>query len=113
MKQLLLNFVLFNLEELEQKELALTRSEESIKVVRRSLFFKFRHIYRPIQIILGVLLLLVALLIFISLLLSNINKCIHFTNFKQIFAQGNKTLPDPIDIILTWTGHVREKKFFI
>ncbi|CAF3366011.1 unnamed protein product [Rotaria sp. Silwood1] len=92
------------LEDLEQKEIALNRNAESIKVVRRSLFFKCRFIYRPVQIILGVLLLLFAILIFISLLLSNINKCIHFVSFKQIFAQGNKTLPNPIDIIITWTG---------
>ncbi|UJR27312.1 hypothetical protein I4U23_008605 [Adineta vaga] len=92
------------LEDLEQKEMVLNRNEESIKIVRRSFFFKCRYIYRPVQIIFGVLLLLLALLIFVSLLLSNINKCIHFVNFKQIFAQGNKTLPNPIDVALTWTG---------
>ena len=96
----------FHSEELEQEELALSRNEESIKIVRRSFCFKFRVIYRPMQIILGILLSLIALLIFISLLLSNINKCIHFTNFQQIFAQGNKTLPNPIDLLLTWTGGV-------
>lgn len=95
-------------EALQQKEEALTRNTESIQVVRRSLFFKCRFIYRPLQMILGVLLLLFALLIFISLLLSNINKCIHFISFKQIYAQGNKTLPNPIDIIITWTGKVRQ-----
>jgi LMBR1 domain-containing protein 1 len=94
------------LTELEQEDAALCRNEESIIVVRRSLFFKCRYVYRPVQIILGVLLFLFALLIFISLLLSNINKCIHFIDFKQIFAQGNQTLPNPIDIILTWTGKV-------
>ncbi len=98
---------MFCLEELEQKELALGRNEESIKIVRRSIFFKFRYIYRPLQMIIGVLLFLFAVLIFISLLLSDINKSIHFISFKQIFAQGNKTLPNPIDIILTWTGQVR------
>ncbi len=96
-------------EELEQEEKALGRNEESIKVVRRSIFFKFRYIYRPVQIILGVLLLLFAFLIFISLLLSNIDKCIHFISFKHIFAQGNKTLPNPIDIVISWTGHVRRE----
>jgi hypothetical protein len=60
--------------------------------------------------VLGGLLILFAILIFISLLLSNINKCIQFVSFKQIFAQGNKTLPNPIDIVLTWTGQVRERK---
>lgn len=98
----------FHLEELEQEELALSRNEQSIKIVRNSFCFKFRVIYRPMQIILGILLSLIALLIFVSLLLSNINKCIHFTSFQQIFAQGNKTLPNPIDIILTWTGGVSE-----
>jgi len=73
-------------------------------LVRESLCFKCRYIYRPIQISFGILLLLIAILIFISFLLSNINKCINFVNFKQIFAQGNQTLPNPIDIILTWTG---------
>jgi LMBR1 domain-containing protein 1 len=98
--------IFYSLEELEQKEAALERNEESIKVVRRSLFFKCRFLYRPVQIIIGVLLLLFALLIFISLLLSNINKSIHFINFKQVFAQGNKTIPNPIDITLTWAGRV-------
>lgn len=99
----------FNLEELEQQEIALIRNEESIKIVRRSFWFKCRYIYRPMQIIFGLLLILLALVIFISLLLSNINKCIHFTSFQQIFAQGNKTLPNPIDIIVTWTGRVSDK----
>ena len=100
-----------SLENLEQKQTALSRNEESIKVIRRSFFFKCRYIYRPVQILLGVLLLLLALLIFVSLLLSDINKSIHFVSFKQVFAQGNKTLPDPIDIVLTWTGKVREDFF--
>ena len=94
------------LTELEQKDAALCRNEESIIVVRRSLFFKCRYVYRPMQIVLGVSLLAVALLIFVSLLLSNINKCLHFVNFRQIFAQGNQTLPNPIDLVLSWTGKV-------
>jgi LMBR1 domain-containing protein 1 len=92
------------LAELEQQDAALCRNEESIINVQQSLCFKCRHIYRPIQIILGIILFAIALLIFISLLLSNINKCLHFVDFKQIFAQGNQTLPNPIDIVLTWTG---------
>jgi LMBR1 domain-containing protein 1 len=99
------------LAELEQQAAALSRNEESIITVRQSLCFKCRFIYRPVQIIFGILLLLIAVLIFISLLLSNINKCIHFVNFKQIFAQGNQTLPNPIDIVLTWTGKVRRFNF--
>jgi len=95
------------LAELEEQDAALCRNEESIIIVRQSLFFKCRYLYRPIQILLGILLLLIAILIFISLLLSNINKCIHFINFQQIFAQGNQTLPNPIDIVLSWTGKVR------
>ncbi len=105
--------VFFRLEDLEQKLEALNRNEESIKVVRRNFFFKFRYMYRPLQMIVGVLLILFAILILISLLLSNANKCVNFVNLKQIFAQGNKTIPNPIDIILTCTGQVREKIFFI
>ncbi|CAF1178741.1 unnamed protein product [Adineta steineri] len=92
------------LAELEQEDAALCRNEESIINVRESLFFKCRYIYRPVQIILGIFLFILAIVIFISLLLSNVNKCINFVNFKQIFAQGNQTLPNPINIILTWTG---------
>lgn len=94
------------LAELEQEDAALCRNEESIIVVRQSLCFKCRYVYRPIQIIFGLLLSSIALLIFISLLLSNINKCLNFVSFKQIFAQGNQTLPNPIDLVLTWTGRV-------
>lgn len=100
------------LDELEQKQTALSRNEASIQIIRRSFFFKFRYIYRPVQIIVGVLLLLFAILIFVSLLLSNINKCLHFIDFKEIFAQGNKTLPNPIDIILTWSGKVKRTPKF-
>ena len=94
--------------ELEQQDAALCRNEESIINVRQSLLFKCRYVYRPIQIILGVLLFAIALLIFISLLLSNINKCINFVDFKQIFAQGNRTLFNPIDSVLTWAGKVSQ-----
>lgn len=97
------------LTDLEQQDAALCRNEESIITVRQSFLFKCRYVYRPIQVILGILLLSIALLIFISLLLSNINKCLHFVDFKQIFAQGNQTLPNPIDLVLTWTGRVREE----
>jgi hypothetical protein len=96
------------LTELEQQDAALSRDEQSIIFVRRSYFFKCRYIYRPVQIVLGILLLLLALVVFISLLLSNINKCLYFVDFKQIFAQGNQTLPNPIDLILTWTGQVND-----
>lgn len=99
------------LAELEQQDAALSRNEESIIIVRQSLCFKCRYLYRPIQILLGLALFSIAALIFISLLLSNINKCLHFVDFKQIFAQGNQTIPNPIDIILTWTGKVRDIKF--
>ncbi|CAF4891050.1 unnamed protein product [Rotaria sp. Silwood1] len=92
------------LAELEQQDAALCRNEESIIIVRQSFCFKCRYIYRPIQIILGGFLCFLAILIFISLLLSNINKCINFVNFKQIFAQGNQTLPNPIDLVFIWTG---------
>lgn len=92
------------LTELEQQDAALSRNEESIIVVRKSLFFKCRFIYRPLQIVLGLFLLSFALLIFISLLLSNINKLMNFVSFQQIFAQGNQTLPNPIDLLLQWTG---------
>ena len=98
------------LTELEQQDAALYRNEESIIIVRRSLFFKCRYIYRPIQIIIGIILFFVATIIFISLLLSNINKLIHFVSFKQIFARGNQTLPNPIDLVLTWTGEVKAKE---
>lgn len=96
------------LAELEQKDLALCRNEESIINVRQSFLFKCRYVYRPIQIILGGLLFSIAILIFTSLLLSNINKCLNFVDFKQIFAQGNRTLPNPIDSVLTWAGKVSE-----
>ena len=99
------------LENLQQQEMTLTRNEESIKILRRSCLFKCRFIYRPMQIIFGLLLIAVALLIFISLMLSDINKCIHFTGLKHIFAQGNKSLPNPIDIIVTWTGQVSNHQF--
>ncbi|CAF3262037.1 unnamed protein product [Rotaria socialis] len=92
------------LAELEQQDAALCVNEESIITVRESFFFKCRYIYRPIQMIVGLLLFCFAILIFISLLLSNINKLMHFVSFKQIFAQGNQTLPNPIDLVLTWTG---------
>ena len=97
------------LAELEQQDAALSRNEESIIVVRQSLFFKCRFIYRPLQIVFGLFLLSFALLIFISLLLSNINKLINFVSFQQIFAQGNQTLPNPIDLLLQWTGKVRAR----
>lgn len=92
--------------QLEQQDAALCRNQESIISVRESFWFKCRYVYRPIQMILGICLFCIAILIFISLLLSNINKVIHFVSFKQIFAQGNQTLPNPIDIVLTWTGKV-------
>lgn len=98
------------LTELEQQDAALSRNEESIIVVRKSLFFKCRFIYRPLQIVLGLFLLSFALLIFISLLLSNINKLMNFVSFQQIFAQGNQTLPNPIDLLLQWTGKVKQNE---
>ncbi|CAF1119265.1 unnamed protein product [Didymodactylos carnosus] len=100
------------LEELEQQEAVLLRNEELIRSVRSSFLFKCRHVYRPLQIVIGIILLCIALLIFLSLLLSNIDKSIHFVDFKQIFAQGNRTLPNPLDIVVTWTGQLDEIQLF-
>ncbi|CAF1514461.1 unnamed protein product [Didymodactylos carnosus] len=101
------------LEELEQQEAVLLRNEELIRSVRSSFLFKCRHVYRPLQIVIGIILLCIALLIFLSLLLSNIDKSIHFVDFKQIFAQGNRTLPNPLDIVVTWTGQFYPANYII
>ena len=51
------------------------------------------------QIIMGVLFLLLALLIFMSLMLNNIDKAMHSTA-KKGYILNNGTLPNPMDIAL-------------
>ncbi|XP_046564132.1 LOW QUALITY PROTEIN: probable lysosomal cobalamin transporter [Haliotis rubra] len=68
----------------------------------RSCIRKCLLVLRPFEMLFGFLFLLVALLIFISLLLTNIDKAMHSKGYKIGYALAQRKLPNPVDIALVF-----------
>lgn len=96
------------LAKLEREERQISRQEQLVDEVRDSLWYKCRRFVRPFEVTLGSLLGLLAFLIWISLLLTNIDKLIHSLGPKNGYALTEKTFSkyNPIDQILVFLQRV-------
>jgi len=88
------------LAKLEEQERVISREENHLLYYRSSLFYKCRKLLRPLQIVFGCLVGALALLIWISLLMTNIDKAMHSLGMRMGYALPESYLPNPIDIIL-------------
>jgi LMBR1 domain-containing protein 1 len=94
------------LAQLEDEERQNTREEQAVDEVRQTLWYKCRLVLRPLEVVIGVVLGILALLIWISLLLTNIDKAMHSLGPKLGYALPKRTLPNPLDIILVYLQRV-------
>ena len=90
------------LSKLERSERNINRQEELVEEVRGSLWYKCRRFMRPIEISIGCVLGLLAFLIWMSLLLTNIDKAMNGKGVRMGYVLEKRTLPNPIDVILVF-----------
>ena len=88
------------LTQFEEAERQVVRDEATIEDFRSSLWYKCRLVIRPLEIAIGVTLGLLAVLIWVSLLLTNIDKAMHGQGMHMGYMLTSRTLPNPIDMIL-------------
>lgn len=86
--------------ELESVQRGIQQRETLVGDHRRSFLYKCRYLIRPIEILVGVCGLALSLLIWVSLLLTNVDKALHTTGFKMGFVLSKRTLFNPMDYVL-------------
>jgi LMBR1 domain-containing protein 1 len=89
-----------HLERLEQQVRLLQRRRRSLEQSARSFVNRLVLICRPFQFIVGSILALFGFLIFLSLLLTSIDKAINSLGPKSGYILQNGTLPNPVDLLL-------------
>lgn len=95
------------LTDLEESENLLTRQQRHLDEKDKSYLHKCSFLLRPLEVATGIVLFLMALLIFISLLLTNVDKAMHsILGYKLGYAISETTLPNPIDIVLVLAQRV-------
>ncbi|XP_005110319.1 probable lysosomal cobalamin transporter [Aplysia californica] len=85
-----------------EEDSLLSRRERHLVAAEKSWLRKCRIVFRPFEIILGIIFFLVAMLVFISLLLTNIDKAMHSLGYKSGYALPERHLPNPVDIVLVF-----------
>ncbi|CAG2164771.1 unnamed protein product [Oppiella nova] len=88
------------LTKLEENERIITREEQYLLTYRGSLFYKLRNLVRPLQIGFGFILCALSLIIWVSLLITNIDKAMHSLGMRMGYALFKPQITNPIDIIL-------------
>lgn len=94
------------LEKLERNARIIANQEHLVDEVRSSIWYKCRRVLRPLEIVIGIVLCLLAFLIWISLLLTNIDKALHSEGPKAGYSLKIRTIPNPIDIVLVYLQQV-------
>ncbi|XP_053210597.1 probable lysosomal cobalamin transporter isoform X1 [Panonychus citri] len=87
------------LNQLEEEERTIRMEEQLVDQHRNSWSYKCRTILRPIEIIVGVFAACLGLVLWVSLLITNIDRDIH-SEMKTGYALQNFSLPNPIDLLL-------------
>lgn len=89
--------------ELEENRRFVERQERHLAEEQSSCIRKCLLVFRPFEIFIGCFFLVIALLIFLSLLLTNIDKAMNSLGFKMGYALPKRTLPNPIDMVLVFS----------
>lgn len=88
------------LAKLEEEERNMKREEEIVDRHVNSWWYKLRTVIRPFEIGLGTVTAILAFVLWVSLLLTNIDRDLHSMGMKMGYALQNFTLPNPIDMLL-------------
>ncbi|XP_064624509.1 probable lysosomal cobalamin transporter [Lineus longissimus] len=91
---------------LEEEEAVMGRRERHLVAAEKSCLNKCFILCRPFQVLFGIVFILIAALIFVSLLLTNIDKAMHSLGPKLGYALPKRSLPNPIDITLVFAQQV-------
>ena len=84
---------------LEREERMLDRQRHELEQVAKSCTNRFLLFLRPFQFMFGIFFALLGLLIFVSILLTNIDKAIHCKDAKSGYVLKNGTLPNPTGLL--------------
>lgn len=87
---------------LEEQLRALEDHQRRLDQFRGSCLYKMRCLYRPLQILIGVVCALLGLLLWSSLLLANVDKAMHSLGFRLGYMLRKPQLPNPLDISLVY-----------
>ncbi|XP_067142464.1 lysosomal cobalamin transport escort protein LMBD1-like isoform X1 [Centruroides vittatus] len=94
------------LSELEETQHLIERQERYLDEERHSWTYKFRFLIRPLQIVFGILGASLGFLIWLSLLLTNIDKLIHSMGYKIGYMLSEPSIPNPVDFVLVQSQKV-------
>ncbi|RWS24539.1 putative lysosomal cobalamin transporter-like protein, partial [Leptotrombidium deliense] len=90
------------LNKLEEDKRQIIREEQLVDEHRKTLRYKCRMILRPAEITFGIIVGVLSLTVWISLLLTNVDKAMHSYGMKAGYFLPKRVLPNPIDIVLTF-----------
>ena len=90
-------------EYLEAQDRLLKKREKQLQRVSKGWLEKCRKCWRPFTVVIGIVLFLLAVLVFLSLLLSNIDRIMHGLGYHYGFLLKKSTLPSPIGELLLIT----------
>lgn len=94
------------LSRLEGEERVLVRRERHLQAANLSWLNKCLKCCRPFEFVFGIFFLLFGLLIFVSLLLTSVDKALHSLGYKYGYALPKAQLPNPINIVLVYAQKV-------
>lgn len=94
------------LSRLEGEERVLVRRERHLQAANLSWLNKCLKCCRPFEFVFGILFLLFGLLIFVSLLLTSVDKALNSLGYKYGYALPKAQLPNPINIVLVYAQKV-------
>jgi len=94
------------LERLEQQARLLRREHRDLEQRTKTALSRIQVILRPFEMLLGVLFSSLGFLLFLSLLLTNIDKALHSGGPRTGYALQNSSLPHPVDLLLVLAQQV-------
>jgi len=94
------------LERLEQQARLLRREHRDLDQRTKTAVSRIQVILRPFEMLLGVTYSVLGFLLFLSLLLTNVDKALHSGGPRTGYALQNSSLPHPVDLLLVLAQQV-------
>ncbi|TRY62684.1 hypothetical protein TCAL_04648 [Tigriopus californicus] len=94
------------LERLEQQVRLLSRTRHDLDQNARKFINRIHNCLRPFQVLFGVFFALLGLMIFISLVLTSVEKALYSQGIWQGYSLRNGSLPNPVDTILVYAQDI-------
>ena len=90
------------IERLEREERLLQRQRHELEQTAKSFTNRCILVFRPFQFIFGIFFALLGLVIFVSILLTQIDRAMHSDGAKTGYLLKNASLPNPVDLLLVY-----------